>query len=84
MNSTTLSNTTFTPSSATTASNAGGRTSLARRIFDRMVAAQERRARKIVHAHLVHQPDEALVRLGWTTAEIAALRRSKVQQPVAL
>jgi hypothetical protein len=82
MHSTTLNNSAFAPAAAPKA--AAARPSLARRIFDRMTAAQERRARKIVHAHLAHQPDEALVRLGWSAADIAALRASKVQQPAAL
>jgi hypothetical protein len=84
MHSTTLNNTAFAPAAAAKAPAATARPSFARRIFDRLTAAQEHRARKIVHAHLAHQPDEALVRLGWSAADIAALRASKVQQPVAL
>lgn len=73
MTTTTLSaGTSFAPT-ADKARNAGP--TLFARLFARLVAGQEVRARRIVRSHLAHQPDEALARLGWTPDEIAALRR---------
>lgn len=65
-----------TPSFAPVADKASSeRPSFFKRLMARLAAGQERRARAIVHAHLALQPDEVLKRLGWTDAEIAALRR---------
>jgi hypothetical protein len=50
------------------------RTSVFKRLVAALVKGQEARARKVVHAHLGQYDDAALARLGWSRADIAALR----------
>jgi hypothetical protein len=69
----TLNSTVFAPAAD---SIRASRPSLFKRLMARLIAGQEQRARRIVYAHLAHQSDDALARLGWTRAEIDALRRA--------
>jgi DNA-binding FadR family transcriptional regulator len=50
--------------------------SLFKRVLAAMIAGQEARARKAVHAHLSRLDGPALARLGWTPDDIAQLRRN--------
>jgi hypothetical protein len=47
-----------------------------RRVLDRLTAAQEARARREIAAYLMRFSDARLAALGYTEAEIAALRRT--------
>jgi hypothetical protein len=67
---------TTTYNSSFDAASAPTRPSLLSRIVAGLIKGQERRARRVVHAHLAHQDDATLTRLGWSPADIAALRRA--------
>jgi hypothetical protein len=66
--------TTYNPSFDTAAAPA--RPGLFSRFCAALIKGQELRARRIVHAHLAHQDDATLTRLGWSKADIDALRRA--------
>lgn len=46
----------------------------ARRFWDRFTAAREAQAERVVRAHLVRLDDKRLEALGFSTAEVEALR----------
>ena len=54
------------------------------RFWNTLIAAQEKRARRVVGAHLATMDDAQLARLGWNKAELSALRKAPADATMAL
>jgi hypothetical protein len=50
-------------------------------LFARLIKAREREATRRIHSFLITQSDERLKDLGYTSADIAALRAGEVRMP---
>lgn len=65
---------------ATAALAAGTR--VAPGLLERLVVARARQAEALIHHYLAGQSDPRLAALGFTAAEIAALRQGRLQLPI--